>query len=308
MVEPLGDPKEQTIRLSVHARVTCLSWSCDGTTIAVCSTDGIVRLWGLDNLSTCTELAKLANVSKHFCAHFHPTDPSLLAVCDKTLMLVNASTGAILECDVVFPAQPINLAFNCDGTLLAVGTKSEDIYCFRLEGDCVRQVWKFSCSFEANQFAFLQDNSLVIASGPGTLNVLTGGEIVTRSIRCASSTAYSIAVAANHVAIGSADATVTIFKVDTLEAHSCVARPEWPIKHLSFSSDGKYLAAGSDDRFIDISSVPSGECVYRIGVNGGATLALKWHPNRHTIAYSADLVDKNGRPEYDVKLCTFPPQ
>jgi WD40 repeat protein len=40
-----------------------------------------------------------------------------------------------------------------------------------------------------------------------------------------------------------------------------VTRLEWPVRTLSFSYDSQFLAAGSEDQYIDIAEVSSGEQV-----------------------------------------------
>ena len=40
---------------------------------------------------------------------------------------------------------------------------------------------------------------------------------------------------------------------------SCDVRLEWPVRAVSFSYDGKLLASASEDLFIDIADVETGE-------------------------------------------------
>lgn len=37
-------------------------------------------------------------------------------------------------------------------------------------------------------------------------------------------------------------------------------RLDWPVRTLSFSHDGKMLASASEDHFIDIAEVETGQC------------------------------------------------
>ena len=81
----------------------------------------------------------------------------------------------------------------------------------------------------------------------------------------------------------------------------------WPVRTVSVSFDGEFVASGSEDHFIDISHIESGmsffeeawgyvvgEKIFQIPVNA-ATNSLAWHPTRHLIAYACDDVDKSGR-------------
>lgn len=40
-----------------------------------------------------------------------------------------------------------------------------------------------------------------------------------------------------------------------------VFRLDWPVRTLSFSHDGKMLASASEDHFIDIAEVETGQCL-----------------------------------------------
>ena len=62
-----------------------------------------------------------------------------------------------------------------------------------------------------------------------------------------------------HFAVGSADAIVSLWDARELMCVGTFARLEWPVRSLSFSHDGKMLATGSEDHFIDIAHVDTGE-------------------------------------------------
>jgi len=46
-----------------------------------------------------------------------------------------------------------------------------------------------------------------------------------------------------------------------LTASLCCRRLDWPVRTLSFSHDGKMLASASEDHFIDIAEVETGNGV-----------------------------------------------
>jgi len=83
--------------------------------------------------------------------------------------------------------------------------------------------------------------------------------------------------------------------------------PSWPIRTLSFSYDGVYLATGSEDSAIDIVRPPchlldiklnaiqayveTGMEARRVPTTA-ATNSLAWHPGKHWLAYAGE--DKDG--------------
>ena len=61
-----------------------------------------------------------------------------------------------------------------------------------------------------------------------------------------------------YFAVGSADALVSLWDVNELACLHTSARLDWPIRSVSFSYDGKLLASASEDLFIDIGHVKTG--------------------------------------------------
>eukprot|EP01052_Picozoa_sp_SAG31_P030662 SAG31_NODE_3165_length_4601_cov_2.917814_3_plen_140_part_00 len=55
--------------------------------------------------------------------------------------------------------------------------------------------------------------------------------------------------------VGSADALVSIWDLASFTCVQTVSKLEWPARTIGFSADGQFLAAGSEDTFIDISEV-----------------------------------------------------
>ena len=58
-----------------------------------------------------------------------------------------------------------------------------------------------------------------------------------------------------YFAIGGADAIVTIWDAEEYIPIRSMSRLEWPVRTLSFSHNGRLLAAASEDHLIDICNV-----------------------------------------------------
>jgi THO complex subunit 3 len=302
--------KERELRVQVHARITGICWSCDGKRLAVASSDGFIRIWTNINSGSPIELSVSGDekVAKYCHIAAHPNKPNILACCsDSNILIYNMEDGCRLLFKQEFRQSVINICWNREGTLLLLGTKSDTIFCFsyHISSHHLEQIWKYQCPFEANQIGFDKDGRILIASSPGSVNVLCDHQIMD-CVRCANGTAYSLAISSSVdlFAVGSADATITIFET-SLEPVAVISRPEWPVRCLSFSYDGIFLAAvGSDDRFIDVSVMPLGDGVHRLPV-AGPVGALAWHPASYLLCYACDQVDKNGRAEFVVRVFGF---
>lgn len=65
-----------------------------------------------------------------------------------------------------------------------------------------------------------------------------------------------------YFAVGSADAIVSFWDAEERACIRTFSRLDWPVRALSFSHDGSMLACASEDLFVDISHVHTGEKVF----------------------------------------------
>ncbi|KAG5454558.1 THO complex subunit 3 [Clonorchis sinensis] len=79
---------------------------------------------------------------------------------------------------------------------------------------------------------------------------------------------------------------------------------EWPVRTLGFTHDAKLLAAASEDHFIDIGHVETGEQVFQVGIHSSATFVLCWHPKQYLLTYSSEA--KYEREQGVIRLFGFP--
>ena len=307
--------KEREFRLPIHFKVTSVSFSCDGRKLAVCSSDGILRLWDNLNGAEGRQLLSVVEdpkspVSRHFKAVFHPLVPNIVALIEKTLIVFDIDSKVKIFEAKPSAAQLLNVAWCQDGTRLAVGTRAEEIFSYEMTLDTFKHQWTVQCPFEANQFIFSADGCLIVAGSPGSVHFISPtGSILADSIRCSTASAYSISARSDVLAVGASDATVTLFhkrEAHQLIANNCMARLDGAVKHVSFSYDGMFVAAGGDDKFIDIGLSVNGDLVHRVPLTGPLS-CLSWHPNSLLLCFAADQYDKNGRSEFVFKVFGFAP-
>jgi THO complex subunit 3 len=66
-----------------------------------------------------------------------------------------------------------------------------------------------------------------------------------------------------------------------------LTRLEWPVRTISFSHDGRLIASASEDAFIDVADVETGEQVHAIA-SRVAMNSIAWHPSQLLLAYAGD--------------------
>ena len=228
--------------------VRSVAFSPDGQLLASASYDGTVRLWGM---TTRRVVHVLEGHSDFVRAVAFSPDGKLLASGsrDKTIVLWDAETGKKLRTLKGHTDWLNSLAFSPDGTLLASGSldrgshdtvKLWDVATGRnlrtLQGH-TKHVWAVAFSPDGRQLAS--------ASSDGTVrlwDVRTGQEIVTLAGSGGFQKAVAFSPDGRRLASGSSEGEVTLWDTRSAEA-LLTLNVDGEIHSLSFSSDGRYLAA-----------------------------------------------------------------
>lgn len=94
---------------------------------------------------------------------------------------------------------------------------------------------------------------------------------------------------ARYIATGGSDALVTLWDTTDWTCRHSLTELGGPVRSLSFSFDGAYICAGTDEggAGLGVAHVESGEVVHVIS-STGPTPCVAWHPNRYWLAYSGD--------------------
>jgi len=64
-----------------------------------------------------------------------------------------------------------------------------------------------------------------------------------------------------YFATGAADALASLWDAKTLSCLRTFNRLEWPVRTLSFNHDSQLLASASEDHFIDIAHIETGQLI-----------------------------------------------
>ncbi|KAK7208272.1 WD40-repeat-containing domain protein [Myxozyma melibiosi] len=92
------------------------------------------------------------------------------------------------------------------------------------------------------------------------------------------------------LALGSNDSLVSIWDTQELACIRTIGKSAFPVKSISFSFDGAYLAVSLEAADpVQIIHVESGEIVHSIGRTSAFSVpSLDWHPLRYWLAFGGD--------------------
>ena len=141
-------------------------------------------------------------------------------------------------------------------------------------------------------------HTLFITTGNGTVKVASyprdpGPDaalttLYTFGAHTSSCTCLQLSPTGRYLATGGSDALVSLWDTSDWVCRRSLDRPVGGVRQVSFSWDGGYVVAGSEEGTgLDIAHVETGEYVYTVPTVSPA-LCVAWHPSRYWIAYSGD--------------------
>jgi THO complex subunit 3 len=217
----------------------------------------------------------------------------------------------------------INITYKPDGTHIAVGNRDDELTIIDVRK--FKAIHKRKFTYEVNEIAWNTTGELFfLTTGNGTVEVLEYPSLQTlHTLVAHTAGCYCIAIdpTGRYLAVGSADALVSLWDVSEMLCARTFTKLEWPVRTISFNYDGQYIASASEDLFIDIvslssfnitaqtemtarmcfngisnfmwviqSEVETGRSVYQIPCRA-AMNSVEWNPKYNLLAFAAD--DKN---------------
>jgi THO complex subunit 3 len=219
--------------------------------------------------------------------------------------------------EVKSTGENINIAFSPDGQYVAVGNKDDHISVIDTRKRKAVKRTKFG--YEVNEFQWSKNGDHFLLStgqgnGSGTVELMRFAADHAlkplRTIFAHTAQCYCLETdpSDKYLAVGSADALVSLWDLEELICIRTFDRLEWPVRTLSFSYDSAYLASASEDNFIDIANVQTGEQVYSQPVKD-AMNSVAWHPSAHILAYAGDPpTNKRDRQEREGEILLLVPK
>ena len=108
------------------------------------------------------------------------------------------------------------------------------------------------------------------------------------------------------LATGGGDALINMWDFGEMVSNQVISRLEHLVSNVSFSYCGGFIAAGGDDKMIDVGRVDGkyshssgGEKKSKLCTidTGGKTESLAWHPSEHLLAFA--IIPIKGKMKFD---------
>uniref|UniRef100_A0ACD5XQX0 Uncharacterized protein n=1 Tax=Avena sativa TaxID=4498 RepID=A0ACD5XQX0_AVESA len=282
-------------------KVHSVAWNCTGTKLASGSIDHTARVWSIDphghSKVKDIELKGHTDSVDQLC--WDPKHPETVATAaaDKTIRLWDARSG---KCQVVeLSGENINITYKHDGTHIAVGNKVYNNRTWEDELTIVdvrklKPIHKQKFPYEINEIAWNKTGDMFfITTGLGFVEVVNYPSLdVVCKLNAHTAGCYCIAMDPldRYFAVGSADSLVSLWNVKELLCIKTFTKLEWPVRTVSFSHSGEFLAYASEDPFIDIANIQTGRSIHQIPCKA-AMNSVEWNPKYNLLAYAGD--DKN---------------
>lgn len=205
-------------------------------------------------------------------------------------MLSNAilATQCSATGTVQTPGSNLCVAWHPTGSVLCVGSTCDELSF--IDPRSHRIVRTLKSSYQVNEFAWSHDGKLFI------LTTDSGAELLhypslrhATSLRGHTAPCYCLALDSNgrRIAIGSADAMVSLWDLDEMMCLHTYGGMASQIRSLSFSADGAHLAVGAEDEHVDIVAVASSTRVHAIAA-GAPINSVAFSPTAALLAFAVD--------------------
>jgi THO complex subunit 3 len=309
------------------ASIHCVGWSADGKRVATAVVDGHVRIWSYEpNGKEYVDLKGHGSAVERLA--WSPIDAdNLLATAsnDKTVRLWDAKSnervywitlsfvGGLCIQKISTGGENINLAWSPSGKVLAVTTKDDHIIFYDCSTPAASApvLLRHKFQVEVNEFTWnpKDESQLLLTTGQGDIDVYRWPELtLERSLKGHTSGCYAIDFdgQGRRFAVGSADALTSVWDTREMACIATVGRLEWPVRSVSLSHDGLFVASASEDNFIDIAWVETGEQVCKVPSGVNVAHSVAWHPSKYILAFAGDEIDaRSGRAEGLLRIFDF---
>ena len=309
--ETLQSRAKKSILWGHGKKVLSLSWNVNGDYLVSGSNDYTIRLWSAGRKFACERTLKAHKKPVEQVA-FSPVDPNIMVSAGEDSQLYFWDTRKSKPFQVIeTDGNNINVAWSPDGSHIAIGNKDDEVMIVSNKYRSVLSSLKYN--HEVNQLRWDKTGKWLFMAAyqsrcGGCVDVMkceyqaSNNDLKAVSLHRRlighTSKCYSIDIdpRGKYLASGSDDAMVCIWDLDDYTCRKTISRLEWPVQTLSFSFDGSLLACGSEDSFVEVADVETGEQIWR-QAKKGLTDAVAWHPQQPILAHASEAYAAGGRGE-----------
>ena len=247
VLQTFGTPP--LVLASITAEVTAVAFSDDRSEVATGYADGSVRTW--DAVTGALKDATQVNTQAITALAYKPGTRLLAAASSSWVALLNGSEPRLLQNNT----NPLSLAFNADGSRLAVGGADGSINLWALEtGTTVGTLGGHTGAVNA---LAAQGDRLASGGADGSVrlwNWTTGAAETPLAGHTGAVTALSFGANGARLASGSADGTIRLWHLDDPGAAADVLQ-SGPIRDLSFAGESHTLLSTGADQNVQVWSL-----------------------------------------------------
>ncbi|MCA2535970.1 MAG: hypothetical protein IM553_16600 [Microcystis sp. M57BS1] len=308
-LQKLLNRKSEHNRLLGHnMRVTSVSFSRDGRTLASGSRDNTIKLW---NIRTGKEIRTLQGHNSRVSSVSFSRDGKTLASGsdDKTIKLWNVETGQEIRTFKGHNSRVFSVSFSRDGKTLASGSDDKTIKLWNVETGQEIRTFKGHNSIVYSVSFSRDGKTLASGSDDKTIklwNVETGQEIRTFKGHNGSVFSVSFSPDGKTLATSSGDNTIKLWNVETGQEIRTLSGHNSFVYSVNFSSDGKTLVTGSGDNTIKLWNVETGQEIRTLSGHNSFVRSVSFSSDGKTLATgSGDKTIKLWNIETGQEIRTF---
>ena len=276
-------------------RVSSLSYSPDGKTIASGSADKTIKLW---DAATGKVLRTLESHREWVLSLSYSPDGRTIASDggDKTIKLWDVATGKVLRTLEGHKREVLRVSYSPDGKTIASGSWDKTIKLWDVAtGKVLRTLEGHQDGVSSLSYS---PDGKTIASGSGDntiklWDVATGKLLRTLEGHQVSVQSLSYSPDGKTIASGSEDNTIKLWDAATGRLLRTLEGHQDGVSSLSYSPDGRTIASGSWDSSIKLWDAATGKFLRTLEGHQGEVNSLSYSPDGKTIASgSADKTIK----------------